>query len=160
MITFRNKGQAIAATNFWDSAPAQAGYCFLTWNAGAARLLLPDPQKALLPEMRGARSVIISRGPWTDQGGRDALELMFEGKRETPFCLHLVAEQADRLVPEEQVGGGFVVTVWTPGRREAALPGPLSPCRADSLHAALAIGPADSRPCRKTYRPKQLFSPV
>lgn len=123
MLTITNKGQAIASTNYWDSDHAAAGYCFLSWNAGAARLLLPDSQKLMLPEMRTAKYVIISRGPWMDQGGRDALELLFEDGSDSPFCLHLVAEQADRMLPEDSQGGGFFFTVWTRGGEKLRLPG-------------------------------------
>lgn len=123
MLTIQNRGQAIANTNYWDSEHALAGYCYLTWNAGAARVLLPDAQKHLLPEMRSAKYVIISRGPWIDQGGRGALELLFEDGSDSPFCLHLVAEQCDRLIPETDQGGGFVVTVWTRGGEKLRMPG-------------------------------------
>lgn len=78
MLTIRNQGQAIAETNYWDSEHAQAGALYLSWNAGAARLLVPDSEKSLIRELKGAREVIVSRGPWTQYGGRDALELLWE----------------------------------------------------------------------------------
>lgn len=123
MLTISNKGQAIAQTNYWDSEHAKAGYCFLSWNAGAARLLLPDALKPALREMRSAKYVIVSRGPWTEHCGRDALELLFEDQSDSPYCLHLVAEQTDRLLPEDNQGGGFVVTVWTRGGEKLRLHG-------------------------------------
>lgn len=123
MLTIENKGQAITRTNYWDSGAARAGYCYLSWNAGAARLLLPDAQKHCLPEMRSAEYVIVSRGPWQEHGGREALELLFEDGGNSPFCLHIVAEQTDRLLPEDNQGGGFVVTVWTRGGEKLRLPG-------------------------------------
>lgn len=123
MITIENAGQRIVATNYWDLEHAKAGFCFLSWNAGAARLLLPDSQKAMLRDMKTARYVVISRGPWTDQGGRDSLELMFEDETDSPFCLHLLSGQSDRMLPEGNQGGGFVVTVWTRGGEKLRLPG-------------------------------------
>ena len=122
-ITIENAGQRIVATDYWDSEQARAGFFFLSWNAGAARLLLPDSQKAMLRDMKTARYVVVSRGPWTDQGGRQALEFMFEDESDSPFCLHLVAEQCDRMLPENNQGGGFVVTVWTRGGEKLRLPG-------------------------------------
>lgn len=114
MIKIINDGQRIIETNYWDSEHAQAGFCFLSWNAGAARVLLPDSMlPAALNEMRTAKCAIVSRGPWTDQGGRDSLEVLFEDGSDSPYCLHLVAEQTDRMLPEDNQGGGFVVTVWT-----------------------------------------------
>ncbi|EFU6057637.1 hypothetical protein HT425_004988 [Escherichia coli] len=49
--------------------------------------------------MRGADYVIISKG--TLQG------------RDAPFVIHMLSEQCDRWLPENNLGGGFVVTVWT-----------------------------------------------
>lgn len=62
--------------------------------------------------MKGAQYVIISRGKYAD---RDALEILFEDGSDAPFCIHLMAEQSDRMLPESDQGGGFVVTVWTRG---------------------------------------------
>src|ERR1700744_5802447 len=42
MITIANDGQNLITTNYWDSEYAKMGLIYLTWNAGAARLLLPD----------------------------------------------------------------------------------------------------------------------
>lgn len=123
MLKIENAGQRIVETNYWDSEHARAGYCYLSWNAGAGRLLVPDALKSVIREMRTARYVIVSRGPWCEQGGRDALELLFEDGSDSPYCLHLVAEQTDRLLPEDNQGGGFVVTVWTRGGEKLRLPG-------------------------------------
>lgn len=114
MHYFENDGQRLVSTNYWDSEHAKAGLVFLSWNAGAARVLLPDKQAHMVADMRAAKYVVVSRGPWRVKGRRrDALELLFEDDSDEPFCLHLVVEQTDRLPPEQQQGGGFVVTVWT-----------------------------------------------
>ncbi len=55
-----NEGQAVARTDYWQSVQAQAGYVYLSWNAGAARLLVPDAAKHLLREMRGGLSTSSS----------------------------------------------------------------------------------------------------
>lgn len=123
MLTIRNSGQAIAETNYWGGEHAASGLCYLSWNAGAARLLVPPPMRAAIREMRTAREVIVSRGPWHEQGGRDALELMFEDGSDAPYCVHILAEQCDRMLPETDQGGGFVVAVWTRGGMQLRLPG-------------------------------------
>ena len=76
MFFIENEGQAVARTDYRQAVQAQAGYVYLSWNAGAARLLVPDAAKHLLREMRGAEYVIISKGTLH---GRDALELV-EGR--------------------------------------------------------------------------------
>ena len=93
MFFIENEGQAVAGTDYWQSVQAQAGYVYLSWNAGAARLLVPDAAKHLLREMRGAEYVIISKG-----------------------TLH-------GLLPENNQGGGFVVTVRTRGGNQLRYPG-------------------------------------
>ena len=112
-LMIRNQGQILVETNYWDSPHAQAGHFYLSWNAGAGRLLIPDAQKAILRELRGAREVIVSRGPSVNEGGRDALELLWEDGSDAPFVVHLVAEQTVRLIPEYQQGGGFVIIALT-----------------------------------------------
>ena len=123
MFQVINDGQRIVETNYFDSPHAKAGYCFLTWNAGAARLLLPDSMAASIKDMQGAMYVVVSRGPWLAQGKRDALELLFEDSSDNPYCIHLVTEQTDRMLPEDNQGGGFVVTVWTRQGVQLQLPG-------------------------------------
>jgi hypothetical protein len=110
-------------TDYWDTEHAAAGLFYLSWNAGAGRLLVPDSQKPILRELKGAREVLVSRGPWPEQGGRDALELIWEDDSDSPFCIHLVAEQTDRLIPEHQQGGGFSIAAWTRGGMKGRWPG-------------------------------------
>ncbi|MFE8034772.1 hypothetical protein [Thiohalocapsa marina] len=122
-MIIQNKSQAIDWTDYWTSEHARAGLFFLSWNAGAGRLLVPDSQKRCLREMRGASQVIVSRGPWVDQGGRDALELLWEDGTDSPFAVHIVAEQTDRMIPDTQQGGGFDIAVWTRGGLKERWPG-------------------------------------
>lgn len=39
MHIIENDGRAISRTNYWDSAHAAKGYTFLSWNAGAGRVM-------------------------------------------------------------------------------------------------------------------------
>lgn len=118
-----NAGQRIVSTNYWDSELERAGYVYLSWNAGAARLLLPDSLKSAIREMKSADYVIISRGPWDAMGGQEGLELLFEDNTDEPYCLHIAAAQTDRTLPARDEGGGFFVTVWTRGGEKLRLPG-------------------------------------
>ncbi len=113
MITIENQGQRIVTTNYWDSEHAGRGYFYLSWNAGAGRILVPDVQKPVLREMKTASEVILSRGPWTDQGGREGIELLWEDGTDNPFVITLATDQCDRLIPETDQGGGFVIAAWT-----------------------------------------------
>jgi hypothetical protein len=114
MLHFTNDGQRIVQTNYWDIEHAKRGLVFLSWNAGAGRLLVPDGLKSsLLREIRSAKFVIVSRGPWLEHGQQDALEILFEDNSDSPYAIQLLASQTDRLLPEHNQGGGFDVVIWT-----------------------------------------------
>jgi hypothetical protein len=118
-----NNGQSISSTNYWDSEPAKSGFCFLSWNANAARLLVPDTFESAISEMRSAKYVIVSRGPWPEQSRREALELLFEDESDSPYCMTLCPEQTDRVLPKKDQGGGFVFSVWMRTGEMLRLPG-------------------------------------
>lgn len=122
MIAIKNKGQALVETNYWDSEMAMAGDCYLSWNAGAARLLVPDNQKLLLREMKGAREVLISRGPFKGDKAVEAIELLWQYDAEDPFQITIGARQTDRLIPAEDQGGGFSLIAYTRGGEKGRWP--------------------------------------
>ncbi|WP_374834255.1 hypothetical protein [Paenochrobactrum pullorum] len=113
MITIGNQGQKIVTTNFWESELADRGYCYLSLNAGAARLLVPSSVKNLVREMKTAKYVVISRGPWPQANAEDALELLFEDHSDEPFCLHMTISQIQSLPSDAWLGEPFDLTVWT-----------------------------------------------
>ncbi|MBP8284012.1 MAG: hypothetical protein KAX46_08895 [Chromatiaceae bacterium] len=85
--------------------------------------------KPLVPETLARRaaaldtSARVTSGPWVSEGDRDALELLWDDGSATPSAVHLVAEQTDRLIPEYQLGGGFVITAWTRAGQKGCWPG-------------------------------------
>ncbi len=64
--TIDNKGQDIVSTNYFESEHASKGKVYMSVNAGAFRLLLPDSQMQLLEEMATGKEVIISMGKWPE----------------------------------------------------------------------------------------------
>lgn len=122
-IVIKNKGPDIAETNYWDSAQAQRGLLFLSYNAGDARVLVPDSRHDLLNEMATAKYVILSQGPWTVMAQRLAVEVLFEDNSDAPFALHMAESQFDRTLPSRNQGDGFFVTVWTRAGRQLRFPG-------------------------------------
>jgi hypothetical protein len=123
MIVIKNAGQAISETNYWTSPQAEAGFFYLSWNAGAARLLVPAEQKATIRDMLTAEFCIVSRGPWAERDGQTAFELLFEDHSDAPFSITLLTEQSDRLIPERDQGAGFDVVLWTATGMKGRLPG-------------------------------------
>lgn len=120
MFEFINNKQQLVSTNYWDSEHAARGYYYLSWNAGAARLLVPASQKAAIKEMKTAKYVIISHGIWND---REALELLFEDGSDDPYVIHLVTEQTDRIIPDTDQGESFTVAIWTKQGKQLSRPG-------------------------------------
>ena len=123
MLVIDNQGPLIGATNYFDTLAAKKGLFYLSWNAGAARLLVPDSQERTLSEMRTGHYVIISRGPWLARSGQGGIELLFEDHTETPYSLHLSVEQTDRLLPAGDEGSEFTVSIWTRRGMQAQMPG-------------------------------------
>ena len=110
ILKIMNDGPDIAETNYFDFEHANRGLFYLSINAGCARLLVPDIQQAAIQEFKTAKYVILSRGPWPEQGRSDALELLFEDLSDSPYALHMVAEQCDML-PDGQ--GDWTLAVWS-----------------------------------------------
>ncbi len=112
MFHIENDGPLVVKSNFWDDPMAQSGYFFMSWNAGAGRLLVPDSQLDMLPDMQSAEEVIVSVGPWPRAGFDTATELLFEDHSDEPLVLHIGPQQTDRVLPESDSGTPFPVTVW------------------------------------------------
>ena len=90
--TFENDGPILQRTNYFDSKDAAKGEFYLTTNAGCLRLLVPDSQKELLPDMR-CKKVHVSflKSP-------DRIEIMFDDESANPFRLVLAIQQCDGVV--------------------------------------------------------------
>ncbi len=97
MIEVLNDGQKIIDTNYCNSEYAKKGYVVLSINDGCFRLLVPTGRGVPIDDIKTGKVALVTRGPWTDMGGRDAIELLFEDYTDSPFVLHIVTEQVDRL---------------------------------------------------------------
>lgn len=111
-ITIKNHGPLIVETNYWYSEYERAGKIYCSVNAGAVRLLLPRAQFAAVGEMRTAKYVILSRGPWPEMRIAEAVELLFEDDSDSPYCLHLSGTSFDMIPGEPEPGQEWIVSVW------------------------------------------------
>ena len=93
LIIITNDGQSISSTNYWDTEHAEHGLFFMSGNAGAWRLLVPDMHKPVLADMATAKVVEIELG---FKQGQRAVTIWFDDKTPTPFQLCISAEQMDR----------------------------------------------------------------
>jgi hypothetical protein len=122
-IFIENNGQGGMTTNFWQTDFAKNGYCFVTLDAGYYRLLVPYYRKDWLAEMKTAREVIISRGPWPSgrPPKKDAFEIMFEDGTSSPFIINVGPEQWDRAPGEADQGWKGVFSVYFDGATKPTL---------------------------------------
>jgi hypothetical protein len=113
MLTFKNRGQELVETNFWDSNLCTEGYFFLSISDGAFRLLVPDSRMQHLRDMDAATQVIVSVGSWPSQERLVGIEILFDDQSDTPFALHFGEEQTDRRIAENDQGFKVPFTILT-----------------------------------------------
>lgn len=114
-----NDGPRISSTNFWSTELAKREFVYVSVNAGAFRLLLPDSLELSLQDMAQASQVVVSRGPWWEQNLPDALELLFEDGSSAPYALHMHTLQWDRLPGGVEDGrSDLTMLVYTRGSTE------------------------------------------
>jgi hypothetical protein len=107
-LVIKNDGQEILSSTFWDSETANF---FLSVNAGAVRLLIPDSRINEIRKMTG-KLVIISRGPCWPEADKDAIEIMFDDGSKTPYSIQLKAEQTDDLITASMHGSALTFSAW------------------------------------------------
>ena len=113
MLHIKNIGPLIEETNYWGTEHARRGFVYLSINAGVLRALVPASSESMLADMRTAKIVVLSRGPWPQQRKSDALELMFDDGTGEPFALHLLPEMIDRLPDDADHGRKFLAAIYT-----------------------------------------------
>lgn len=113
-----NDGTELVASNYWGSDMAQKGFFFLSINAGAFRLLVPENQEKLIEEFKTGEYSIISKGPNLESLNflnPFTCELLFEDHTITPYMLWINASQVSRYLLDEDDGKKFKLSVWTKG---------------------------------------------
>lgn len=111
-IVTTNHGPLIVSSSYWGSAIEEAGKIWISVNAGAIRVLVPRVMRRIIEDMRTAKSVICSRGPWPQGGKDDAMELLFEDGSDSPFSLHVGPESVDMFPGEPDAGRQWICSVW------------------------------------------------
>jgi hypothetical protein len=92
--------------NYWGSAQAARGLCYLSGNAGTWRLLLPASLEYVLAEMRTAKCVTIEK----NRSIPGATDIVFDDGSDFPFVIML-----DRGLRDRGLGspGRCRLDVWT-----------------------------------------------
>ena len=90
MITIGNRGQTLVETNYFETDHAARGLFYLSWNAGCARLLVPDNHVNSLVDMSCDHVILTVK--------KDRIDIMFDDLSEYPYCITISPEQSDRVV--------------------------------------------------------------
>lgn len=95
LIAITNDGSLISSTNYWDTQHAKQGLFFMSGNAGAWRLLVPDVHKHVLDDMATGKYVEIELGRC---GQHPTVTIWFEDGTPMPFQLRIAADAMDRQI--------------------------------------------------------------
>jgi len=120
IIMVENNCQEIVKSNYWDSTEARAGKYYLSTNAGAFRLLLPNSLLNFVAEMKTGKTIVVTVGPWPRMGVlTPCFEIMFDDGSNSPFCLHMNTESTDGIIPNtEWTFKAVMFSVWAKGPRK------------------------------------------
>ena len=110
-----NCGKDIApGTNYWKTPLAKKGMLYLSHNAGAARLLIPDSWNRGIPSMRkGAKYIVVSMLPIEKQAlSPFAVEFLIEDGSKSPWSWNGSMGQFDfHVCPANGVKKG-IGSIW------------------------------------------------
>lgn len=114
-IRVRLEGEDLVESDYWNSVLAARGVLYLVVHQSGVVLLVPRAHQCALTEMRTGREVIVTRGPWPEQGQKDAVELLWEDGTDAPFAVHLSAPQCRELGTLGWDGPALACRVYTGG---------------------------------------------
>ena len=111
-IVTDSRGPLIVSSTYWGSECETAGEVFVSVNAGAIRVMVPDAMRDAVNEWRAAKHAILSRGPWPELSLPEAVEILWEDRSDNPDAIHLWPEQFDHLPSAPPTGRDWLITVW------------------------------------------------
>lgn len=97
-VTVTNDGQRVLSTNYWSTPHAARGLLWLSWNAGALRVLIPPAAEHLLQELPPPGT------PVTYHQRQATRTLLYEDDPEQPYAVEVDARQCDRTLPPSDDG--------------------------------------------------------
>jgi hypothetical protein len=107
LFQMQNKKGTLLSTDYFDCKLGKAGLYYISFNAYAGRLLIPDTQAAELfveLEKNPVAHVVLSMGKTFDKENKcfkDMGELMFEDGTDAPFSVIIQSDLIDRRISSE-----------------------------------------------------------
>lgn len=112
LLRLDNDGPRVRATNYWATQHAARGYCYLSINDGALRLLFPPAIARYLPDLAQARCAAVQIIGAPRVG---VIHVVWEHDTGVPPYLTLDARQCDRALPREDLGRWVTLIAYVPG---------------------------------------------
>jgi hypothetical protein len=110
-VEIKNDGPKLVDSNWW-SLPGGEDLYFLSANAGALRLLVPDSWVLSIPEMTdNVQNVVVSKNQFPERG-LFAVEILFDDGSVTPFSIQLSINQTDCLLADLGSSGPVPLLVY------------------------------------------------
>jgi len=106
ILIIENTGPEIIKTNYFSTDYNYHGKFFISLNAGAFRLLVPNSLKnTMIKELALAQKIIITRH-------KKNFNILLEDYSETPFQIFLTSKSFDRLPAQKDAGKTFKFSAW------------------------------------------------
>jgi len=119
-VKIHNDNEKILSTDFWESNFCKSGFCFMSMNENAYRLLIADNLvDEWINEMATGKKIIISRGP--SATNPDVFEIVFDDDTDTPFYIKLSSEQWDFTPSDNELGNKGKLFVYIKNKKEPVL---------------------------------------
>jgi len=109
-MTILNDGMLVVATGYWRSEQARRGYPYLTWNAGALRVLAPEACADLIDRLPPAGTPLLYL-QYGLPGFPGHPALLWDDNPRRPFYVVVDRRQVDRCLPLED-HGREVPVIW------------------------------------------------
>jgi hypothetical protein len=110
-LRIQNSGEQILSTNYWSTPHAARGYCYLSLNAGAVRLLVPASAELELPDRSDVGHVSVQIIGAERVG---LIHLVFEDGSTAPAYLSVDARQCDRVPPRSDLNRQTTLIAYGP----------------------------------------------
>ena len=89
--------KTLIETDYWDSEMAMCGVLQFSVTPGFIRILIPDSQVDMIPEMLGGKEIVLSHRPGPDGGKDSVVEILFDDHSDSPFSLLVDSKLWDRI---------------------------------------------------------------
>lgn len=113
MLIIENDDQNIISTNYYESEFNKYNKFFVSLNAGAFRLLIPERySNEIQQELKLAQSIKITWKIIPYMREHEGFEILFDDTSDDPYLLQLSKNSFDRLPAEEDINKWFIFSAW------------------------------------------------